>query len=589
MAGKILQKRSVMTIVPVHIYCLQIDEGGLKVILYTLFIKVLLLLGWLLVRTVNRRHKTKTTLTRLGNILVTFSSFCRLHGRRAEQLLSDYQPGTGHQFQGRHLVNHSRSEVEKVFPDNLLNNLSSLMPGKSISRIAGSLTEVRYQLTCQDEDLYAWLAAFSKEYKAARNDYFTNIYELARLHDELREYIKGKPLTREAGEWIQGYFALFDEWTGGPNSDNISALHQRLVIKVKALNKRYPDITFSSTTNAKVLPCEQAFQRMEALDKKVCEKLEQYLRTYRRAEKITGLIGSRMLEAPGMRTVCINSPVTTCQDNAGAARKITIGFGLVIMAALCFLGGMYAKKGYGLLFAGKHDRQVVQRATSVTIPARAPATKVSFDTVQIVTGIDISKYQGKLLQDITAMDTIHFVICKATQGVTLTDPDFTYNWQRLQELRITRGAYHFFMSHDDPVKQAVHFLNTVGSLERKDLPLVVDIEEQSLTDTVQATSLQSALLVFLNYVEKATGCRPIIYTDRYFADTWLQEDTFAVYPLWLAQYTGRSFPVLPRTWQKSGHTFWQKSDSLSIASRKTDFDVFNGNGEQFTRFINSRY
>jgi GH25 family lysozyme M1 (1,4-beta-N-acetylmuramidase) len=79
------------------------------------------------------------------------------------------------------------------------------------------------------------------------------------------------------------------------------------------------------------------------------------------------------------------------------------------------------------------------------------------------------------------MDTIHFVLCKATQGVTLTDPDFTYNWQRLQELRITRGAYHFFMNHDDPVKQAVHFLNTVDSLERKDLPLVVDIVEQSLT------------------------------------------------------------------------------------------------------------
>jgi hypothetical protein len=79
-----------------------------------------------------------------------------------------------------------------------------------------------------------------------------------------------------------------------------------------------------------------------------------------------------MLEAPGKRTVCINSPVTIRQDNAGAARKITIGFGLVIMAALCFLGGMYAKKGYGLLSTSKQQKQAVHRAATVTIPPPCP-------------------------------------------------------------------------------------------------------------------------------------------------------------------------------------------------------------------------
>jgi len=46
--------------------------------------------------------------------------------------------------------------------------------------------------------------------------------------------------------------------------------------------------------------------------------------------------------------------------------------------------------------------------------------------------------------------------------------------------------------------------------------------------------------------------------------------------LWLAQYTKKSKPTLPKTWQEKGYKIWQKSDNYFIDSRNTDFDLFYG-------------
>jgi lysozyme len=183
------------------------------------------------------------------------------------------------------------------------------------------------------------------------------------------------------------------------------------------------------------------------------------------------------------------------------------------------------------------------------------------------------------------LDTMHFVICKATQGTTLVDVDFNYNWQRLQQLKLVRGAYHFFMEKDDPVQQARHFLKTVGALSGKDIPLIIDIEEGSITGAVNKKQLQNDLLTCLQYLHTHSGKKPVIYTDLSFANTYLKQSAFAVYPLWLAEYSRRPAPVLPQTWKEKGIVFWQKNDTLTINSHKTDFDVFIGNGAAFLEFL----
>ena len=51
---------------------------------------------------------------------------------------------------------------------------------------------------------------------------------------------------------------------------------------------------------------------------------------------------------------------------------------------------------------------------------------------------------------------IDFGMCKVTEGLTITDPDWVHNWNSMWSLKPThtlpRFAYHFFHASDDPVQ-----------------------------------------------------------------------------------------------------------------------------------------
>ncbi len=207
------------------------------------------------------------------------------------------------------------------------------------------------------------------------------------------------------------------------------------------------------------------------------------------------------------------------------------------------------------------------------------------DSLQTVYGIDMSKYQGRLFAEIHHFESLHFVLCKATEGVSITDPEFYYNWHELQKRNIVRGAYHFYQTKDPPEAQAKHFMKVTGPETNFSLPFVVDIESASIGAGKPARKWQSDLLVFLKYIEGCSKRRPVIYSNYYFACQYLKDKRFARYPLWLAHYTKRARPSIPPAWEKKGYVFWQKTDKFSIASAKVDLDVFYGNGKMFLQFI----
>ncbi|OUR97575.1 hypothetical protein A9Q81_12945 [Gammaproteobacteria bacterium 42_54_T18] len=91
-------------------------------------------------------------------------------------------------------------------------------------------------------------------------------------------------------------------------------------------------------------------------------------------------------------------------------------------------------------------------------------------------GIDVSHYQGVINWGKVARSDISFAYVKATGGETFTDPQFHNNWNLIRTTKIYRGAYHFFFAHDDPKKQADHFLSTIGDLREQDLPPMLDVE-----------------------------------------------------------------------------------------------------------------
>lgn len=193
-------------------------------------------------------------------------------------------------------------------------------------------------------------------------------------------------------------------------------------------------------------------------------------------------------------------------------------------------------------------------------------------------GIDISQWNGNLLEEMDTMDSLSFVICKATEGIDYVDPDFSKNRKLLKEKKVICGVYHFYHCNDDPVKQAEFFTGTVQQWENNDMAPIVDIEEASLPKGKNAdlTNLQPGLLQFLQQVETKTHRKPIIYTDLTFANKFLTDTTFSHYPLWLAEYSGNTAPAIPATWKTTGYKIWQKSDSYSIQSDAVDFDVYFG-------------
>ena len=153
----------------------------------------------------------------------------------------------------------------------------------------------------------------------------------------------------------------------------------------------------------------------------------------------------------------------------------------------------------------------------------------SKNTDSSISGIDISHFQGNEIDYLNKKGSqLDFVICKATEGLTYTDPDFVTNWKMIQQQGFVRGAYHFYHCADDPIQQANFFLATVGTFLTTDLPPIVDFEENSIDKTCDKTTIQKNLLQFLTILEQKTGKKPILYTDVNTGNSQINDPSFSI-------------------------------------------------------------
>lgn len=172
-------------------------------------------------------------------------------------------------------------------------------------------------------------------------------------------------------------------------------------------------------------------------------------------------------------------------------------------------------------------------------------------------GIDISKYQHKIRWDSLMVLTdgrgrtiysktkakdirpVSFVFIKATEGSSMRDKKFRTHWEDAAGHGIRRGAYHFFRSSKDPVKQAENFISTVGELSPADLPPVLDIE--TIHAGCPAKLLNENALIWLETVKNHYGRKPIVYSSASFINDILCDEITGEYPVWVAHY-GTSSP-----------------------------------------------
>ena len=181
-------------------------------------------------------------------------------------------------------------------------------------------------------------------------------------------------------------------------------------------------------------------------------------------------------------------------------------------------------------------------------------------------GIDVSHFSGSVDWPAVSDAGYRFAYVKATEGIDSPDPRFAEHWSSLEGTALLRGAYHLFVTEDDPEEQARFFVETVGDRPGDLLP-VVDIE--ILGHGTETSTLAANLRRFLAIVAERYGVRPMIYTAPNFWNAHL-DDTFGEHPLWVAEY-GVDEPSLPAGWTR--WDLWQWADSDQVPGVEKDADL----------------
>jgi GH25 family lysozyme M1 (1,4-beta-N-acetylmuramidase) len=194
-------------------------------------------------------------------------------------------------------------------------------------------------------------------------------------------------------------------------------------------------------------------------------------------------------------------------------------------------------------------------------------------------GIDVSNFAGQF--NWAGTSGLSFGICRASQGLGAVgtnspDPFLTWNWPRIKDQGLARGAYHFLDPYLDGASQASYFVETVSAvgLEKTDM-LWLDNETAGASPAAVAACAR-------DFMAELTLLRPENPRGVYSFYNFITSGNCAGlgnYPLWLAIYQSTA-PGAPAPW--SAWTFWQ-----SGGTSNHDNDVFNGSAADLSAWISS--
>jgi len=216
---------------------------------------------------------------------------------------------------------------------------------------------------------------------------------------------------------------------------------------------------------------------------------------------------------------------------------------------------------------------------------------VQIISAQTILGIDVSHHQGNINWQLVANDGKVFAYCKATEGMTYQDPNFTTYMTAGSNAGVIMGAYHFARPDNNTALQdANNFINTAsGYIGNGFLPPVLDLEDPNssthLDQIYTSSQLTSWVQTWLDRVETQTGVKPILYLNSHYA-AYLNSSLNS-YGLWIAK-PGTS-PSTPPTNLGNWNTWVFKQyswyGSVNGITGNVDLDSFHGNTSDFNDLI----
>ena len=227
-------------------------------------------------------------------------------------------------------------------------------------------------------------------------------------------------------------------------------------------------------------------------------------------------------------------------------------------------------------------------------------------TTERIYGIDISRHQHEKGRKrfgidfaklrITSLGKRHdaqgrtfpvsFIYIKSTEGTTIRNRYFMSDYMKAKKHGIHVGAYHFFSLKSSAELQAKYFVN--HTLFRKgDFPPVLDVEptDAQIRKIGGTDVLMKRIRIFLEYVERRTGMRPILYINQLFINKHMvyAPDIKKKYNVWIARY-GQYKPDVRLV-------YWQLCPDGRVdgISGDVDINVFNGYQNQFDEFVKTGF
>ena len=198
-----------------------------------------------------------------------------------------------------------------------------------------------------------------------------------------------------------------------------------------------------------------------------------------------------------------------------------------------------------------------------------------------ITGNDISHHQGDINFDVYRNNSF-FLIMKATEGTSFTDPKLKRNQSEARRVGLPLGYYHFARpdANSNAENEAVYFLNVIGSLQEGEV-LVLDYEPNWNGDAVAWCKK------WLDAVFARTGCRPLIYLNESQVRGFNWKPVVdGGYGLWIAKYT---YDPNKNTYNKGIWPFaamqqWTNRQQVPGIAGNVDGNVFFGDQATFKKY-----
>jgi len=202
-----------------------------------------------------------------------------------------------------------------------------------------------------------------------------------------------------------------------------------------------------------------------------------------------------------------------------------------------------------------------------------PVKKVSSKTD--LWGVDMSHHQGKVDWEKVSEEKPSFIIMKASEGSTFTDPMFRSNLRNAERKGIPVGAYHFFSYSSSGRSQAEHFLDVVGESAGCRL-LVLDVEYTRNMHRMK--NISKEISEFMNFVKERTGKYPMVYSECSYYNKYLKPRFQESLDRWICEFGGK-----PRC----GHVIHQVTNRRRVAGYRglVDYNEFTGSSNRFSELF----